>query len=417
MEALNPLFALGGLALALACGRLLVGLLGVPVPAGGFVTLDGLRGIVAFCVFLHHGAIWFQFTHEDKWITPPSNLYAHLGDGAVSCFFMINGLLFYTKILDAPHGRVDWAALYLSRIFRLVPLYVFAMLCLFGLVGHASGWMLAESPDRIFASVFRWLSFTVMGVPPINGVAMTPVMIGGVTWTLPYEWFFYLSLPVLALISGGRVPLKYVVLGLISLVLFICWRPAIYHLCSFSLGALTALLVRVEGVRRFTRSPFAALLALTAVVMSVVFYPGAHGIRPVLLYGVMFLIVAGGNHLFGLLSLPSARMLGEMSYSVYLLHGFVLYVGLDVVFGERAQGAQPVEHWLMVYGLVPVLIALCALTFHFIERPAVRLSGVLQRRLRATSGASNSDPDTLARLPSLVGSRPETMCSPTGSSR
>lgn len=387
MDALNPVYSVMGLLLALASGHLLVRCSGAPGPAGKFATLDGLRGIVAFCVFLHHASIWFLYTHEGRWMTPPSHWYAHLGESAVTCFFMINGLLFYTKILDAPLGQVDWGGLYLSRVMRLVPLYCFAMLCLFLLVGLATGWELRDSPRWLLFSMFKWVSFTVLGAPALNGMATTHLLMAGVTWTLPYEWFFYLSLPVLALLSRGQVPVGYAIVSLLGVTSFVAWGPEPHHLLSFALGAAVAGAVRHPVLRQLVCTRIAALLALAAIALSVACFPrGNDGITPMLLYGVAFLIIAGGNDLFGFLSLPAARKLGEMSYSIYLMHGFVLYVGFKLVLGQVALNLTPVEHWLAVFGLVPLLVGLCGMTFHFIERPALRATDPLRRHLRVLRG-------------------------------
>ena len=52
-----------------------------------------------------------------------------------------------------------------------------------------------------------------------------------------------------------------------------------------------------------------------------------------LLLTVVFCIVAAGNDLCGLLNRPVSRKLGEMAYSVYLLHGLLLYATFNFVLG------------------------------------------------------------------------------------
>ncbi len=37
--------------------------------------IDGLRGFLAICVFVHHSNIWYKYLHTGKWIAPDSNLY------------------------------------------------------------------------------------------------------------------------------------------------------------------------------------------------------------------------------------------------------------------------------------------------------------------------------------------------------
>ncbi len=91
----------------------------------------------------------------------------------------------------------------------------------------------------------------------------------------------------------------------------------------------------------------------------------------VLLLAIAFLIIACGNSLYGILEWPASVSLGEMAYSLYLLHGLVLFVAYRLVFAEGAGRFSPIEHWAIVLGLVPVLVLLCFATFRLIEKPAM----------------------------------------------
>ncbi|HNL89418.1 MAG TPA: hypothetical protein PKH05_10135, partial [Nitrospira sp.] len=82
-------------------------------------------------------------------------------------------------------------------------------------------------------------------------------------------------------------------------------------------------------------------------------------------------IIACGNSLYGLLEWPASVVLGEMAYSLYLLHGLVLFVTYRVVCAEWAAMVSSVEHWAMALCVVPVLILLCFTTFRLIEKPAM----------------------------------------------
>lgn len=47
---------------------------------------------------------------------------------------------------------------------------------------------------------------------------------------------------------------------------------------------------------------------------------------PLILLTPVFSIVASGHTLFGALTLRSIRWMGEISYSTYLLHGFLIWL-------------------------------------------------------------------------------------------
>jgi len=65
-------------------------------------------------------------------------------------------------------------------------------------------------------------------------------------------------------------------------------------------------------------------------------------------------------------------MLGEMTYSIYLLHGMVLFLTFRYVIGlNRAAELSYATHWLVILVCVPVLVAVSYSTFRLIEAPAM----------------------------------------------
>jgi peptidoglycan/LPS O-acetylase OafA/YrhL len=63
-------------------------------------------------------------------------------------FFMITGYLFYSQLLKQK-GRPNWKKLYIGRIFRIIPLYWFAVaLVVFGVAIHTN-WR----PQRLAHSI------------------------------------------------------------------------------------------------------------------------------------------------------------------------------------------------------------------------------------------------------------------------
>jgi len=106
-----------------------------------------------------------------------------------------------------------------------------------------------------------------------------------------------------------------------------------------------------------------------------------------LLLTLLFALIAGGNDLFGLLTQPFSRLLGEMSYSVYLLHGMVLYVLFNFIVGlQFAKSVSPFVYWFLIDASVPFLIVLSFLIFRFVELPPMKLtlkvSSWLQKRFK-----------------------------------
>ena len=400
MDPVSPLPAIACLLMAMATAFLLVKKFGAPPDQGRFASIDGLRGYLAFFVFLYHSCVWYFYLRTGQWNVPPSNLYAHFGESSVLLFFMITGFLFFSKLIDGRTKSIDWGKLFVSRFLRLVPLYLSVMLLLFLVVAYLSKGELKEPITKLLNEAIQWLSFTIPGGPNLNGVANTFIITAGVTWSLPYEWIFYLSLPLLALTVRVAPPLPYIALSVAVIVGLAIWHPAHIHsliLVPFLGGITASFLVRSELFRQFAVRRISSFIALGSIALAVTFYPSAFEAVPLLLLCVAFVLIACGNNMYGVLVSPISRTLGEMAYSIYLLHGITLFIFFNFILGITAsRELTPLAHWLVVAGITPVLVSLCFLTFRYIESPAMRSTTTFTAWLRSRAtlrakGASQAE--------------------------
>lgn len=383
----SPWAAVACLVLACATAWLLARRFGPPSTGGRVVPIDGLRGFLAFFVFLHHACIWYHYARTGQWEVPDSNLYTHFGRSSVALFFMITGFLFFTKLIAGRTRPLDWGRLYISRVLRLVPLYCVVLCFLFAIVTILSAGTVRVPAVRLTGQVIKWMTFTILGAPNINGVGETTAIVAGVTWTLAYEWFFYLCLPALALLIRIRPPALYVILGLVSPVCFAVWLPELHHLLPFLGGIAAAVLNRIEGVRRFCTRPWSALIPLSSLFIVVRFFHSSYEVLPLLLLTLAFVVIACGNGLFGLLTHPVSLTLGAMAYSVYLLHGMALFMVFYFALGlSHAAQLGAFEHWLVIAGLTPVLVAVCFVSYRLIEQPAMGAADTALAWLKSRGG-------------------------------
>lgn len=348
-----------------------------------FDSIDGLRGYLAFGVFLHHALIWQNYLQDGQWRLPDSRLFIHLGQSSVSLFFMITALLFFNKLLDGRERRIDWLALYVSRVARLLPVYLVAMVGLFVSVGCMTAWTLQVPLWSLVKQLGHWLAFTAVYEPDINGLTSTWRIVAGVTWSLPFEWLFYFGLPLMGLLLGLRPPLAALGIGVAALAWLFTWHPNPQLLLPFASGIAAAGLARSARWRALASTPWASLLALLSLCALPWVADTAFCWPAWSLLTVFFALVAGGNTLFGLLHHPLSRQLGELTYGIYLLHGLVLHTAFQLVIGPAvARGLSPLAYWGVVAALTPLLLALCWLVFRFIERPAMRSARPLLERWR-----------------------------------
>lgn len=384
MDPVSFLPAIAIMLLVVAISSILARRFGMSLEQGRYDSIDGLRGYLALFVFLHHSCIWYFSLRTGRLQLPPSNLYIHFGQSSVALFFMITSFLFFSKLIDGRKKSIDWARLYISRFLRLVPLYFFAMSLIFVLVVYFSKGKINEPISQLLTEVMQWLAFTIIGAPTINGV--NPLGIGaGVTWTLPYEWLFYFSLPLVALAVGVVAPLKYIALSIVSIAGLTLFRAHISLplMMPFLGGIVASILTRSDWFRQVAAKRSSAFFVLGFIAIVVAFYPSAYGPVPFFLLSAAFALIAAGNTLFGVLVTPASRTLGEMSYSIYLLHGIVLFVTFYFILGvDSSRVLSPEMHWLLMAGVASALIFISFFTFRFIEKPAMRKATTLTTWLR-----------------------------------
>ena len=315
-------------------------------------TIDGLRGFLAFGVFVHHACIWFTFLKTGAWVVPESRLYTHLGQSTVSLFFMITGFLFFGKVLQSRETPVDWLRLYVSRCLRILPLYVLVML-----TGAA------------VIAMIRYSGWVQPMQAPWHEKSLTGLFTAGVTWTLSYEWKFYFILPLLAL-AAGRVPWAWLLFSVVTLWASGAHKALDIHACSFAGGIVAALLAQVPVWVRFARSPWGSAVALLALSWVIAGFDTAYSPTPLLLLALAFGLMANGAGLWGLLNTKLSRTLGEMTYSIYLLHGPLLFLAFRFVLNfDWVRQLDPVAYWAVVGALTPWLLTVAVISHRHLELP------------------------------------------------
>jgi len=336
-------------------------------------NLDGLRFFLALAVLTQHTSIRRIAATTGIVALPPSPFFSYVGSFGVAVFFMITGFLFWGKLLEKG-GRPKWAELYVNRFFRIVPLYWSLIAAYFVFVLVRADFHIAVSLRMAIGQAWRWLALGAYQLPPPFLDDTHSMSVVGQTWTLFYEWTFYVSLPALALLAPCRHAWAAICVGL-ALALIIGHQTQsryCFYVGFFLVGMLTASFLRmmpkIHGDGE-VRSVVALLSLLEA------FYLGhdSFSVYGVIFLGGFFALVASGSSLFRLLHVTGAVRLGHASYSIYLMHGLVLStIFLPGVLGVAAN-RSPAEFW-SIAAMTALCVALfsCA-TYLFIERPGIRL--------------------------------------------
>jgi len=334
--------------------------------------IDSLRGYLALGVFIHHFVITFYWKVEGDWIRPPEDFFNNLGQSSVSLFFMITGFLFTKKAIESRY-LIDWKNFYLNRFFRIVPLYTFLIAIVFLIVALKTGFTLQLSVKGLIVEIAKWLLFKG---EIINGYLDTRIILAGVDWTLKYEWLFYIVFPLLL------VSLKYS--WLVLLVVFITIVGAIFpadiklfvwffnsqFFILFIFGVLTAILGQYNIIS-YLRNRISSVIAMLALGLVLFLFPTSFGFFQSLLLVVFFIPVAFGNTLFGILDSKGAKLLGDISYSIYLLHGVVLFVVFSLIFPDCFSNINRASFMGLMVPMGGLVVLISMLTYKYIEKPCI----------------------------------------------
>lgn len=384
MNPINPFFSLIILIIALVTGYIIkLNYKIVPV-VGRYESIDGMRGFLALGVFIHHSSIWHQYVQFGYWAAPNSNLYNQFGQTSVSLFFMITSFLFISKLLNTNEKGFNWQSFFISRIFRLVPMYFFSIWLIVISVMFISNWQVNVGLSEFLKSIFNWCFFTINESPYINNSEYTPFINAGVVWSLPYEWLFYFSLPIISLVILKIKPkIGYLILSILFIVYFYKIHSVVdYYVYPFLGGAVAPVIMKFTSFYKKINDTYASIIILICLFLIGQFNT-ANNMYCTLLITVVFTLIALGNSIFGLLKNSTLKFLGEISYSTYLLHGIILFTLFYFGLGfENTRELSPLEYCLVIFTITPIVVILSFLGFKYIEKPFMDKSKIVIQKLK-----------------------------------
>ena len=375
-------------------------------------VLDGVRALAVF------GVLWFHFWQQN-WIMPYLDVpfLARLGlPGTISLLFIpragflfVDWLLFLSAFcLFLPYARAliekqplpDTRLFYKKRVARIVPSYFAAVLVIFFAV---------SVPSRAYASTgeaLKDLLSTLTFMQTFFSDVLIGTKINGVLWTAAIEMQFYVFFPFLAVAFAKKPVWTY--LGMLAVSLLYLRGYAIPHADSirltvnqlpgffgvFANGMAMAYLFVLAG-RHLKRSPQLSMLALVGLVTGFVLLErmmsAAPETNPVQLWQAenRFLL----SLVFALITISAAltfsgirwlfsnqlmQFLSLISYNVYIWHQWIA-VRLKEWRIPYWTGDQPPNmtgdvRWQWTYTAL-ILIATFALAIagtYLIEHPAAK---------------------------------------------
>lgn len=153
-------------------------------------------------------------------------------------------------------------------------------------------------------------------------------------------------------------------------------NPALFFLP----GILAVYASRNLECRRLMQRPYVSLGVIAVALALPKLTNNGFSYEALMLTTLLFVPIACGNSLFGILNFRGLRLMGLISYSVYLLHGTCLYLAQPLLARAKqdlARGAW--WYWSCVAGCAVATLALSMLTYRWIEWPFIRMERLMRK--------------------------------------
>jgi peptidoglycan/LPS O-acetylase OafA/YrhL/O-antigen/teichoic acid export membrane protein len=396
-------------------GRILSSLFEAPGVSNRSLAMEGLRGVAILLVFCCHYYLVVCRRIGLPVSSPLGITVIQLGGAGVDLFFLLSGILIYGAAIR-PNLRLR--QFWRRRIQRIYPtfLVVFAIYVAVSYFGHTA------TEKRIPSDHKQALLYLSQNLLLLPGLFNIEALISA-AWSLSYEFFFYLTLPLLIRClalnywtSKSRIALFLSFLGLhfilaINLVhpsklagphdgtyirmgmfvagmVFVELNSELRWLGAMSKTRLAA--ISVVGMVSF--APF-ALFELGLCFGSATSYPRHSLVRFCLVFCsflcLSVLVLPFNSPLNTLMSVRGLRWIGNMSFSFYLIHGLVLnFLAIVIVRLTHSAGkAETIAIACFLPSLAITLVVSAAL-YLLVERPFSLVKKPKALRLAPETGPS-----------------------------
>lgn len=380
-------------------------------------ALDGLRGVAALVVVIHHSLLmvavlatpYYSYAPAAEpgtlpwWLTHTPLHLVWEGSGAVYVFFVLSGFVLTLPVL---RGGYDWVAYYPQRLIRLyLPVWgalLFAVATFFLIPRTetvSSAW-LAYHPREVGRGALLKDAALVLDA----GWHASPL------WSLAWEVLFSLALPVVIWVAVKlrRTHVLVVVASMAVTTLGgVLEEPSLMYLPMFVIGVILAFNQDViRGWASRLRTPgwigltVLAVFGLTSRWLIMAF--GAP--RPLIGATIGLALVAAAYFVLMAMTWSAARRifearplrtLGRLSFSLYLVHEPIV-VAAGFAFPDNPIVAIPVA--------LAIIAVVTPLFYVAVERPSHRLAVTVGRAVRSRRSRSakrlDPGPDVPESVPS-----------------
>ncbi|HMF77140.1 MAG TPA: acyltransferase [Bryobacteraceae bacterium] len=360
--------------------------------------IDALRGLASSAIVIHHVVALNQIALP----AALSFIPAYFGYG-VPLFFIISAFSLFYTYSSRMETRLDVQAYIVRRFARIAPL--FYVMTAVWVATYKWKFGQVQSVGNILSN----LTFTFNFVPAYqNGICWA-------AWSIGTEFAFYFFLPLLLVsIRRQRGAIAMLVLTFLAAYGYQTSQNPIddtvfilTYLPFFAMGiagyfVFESLSKFSDASRKWLSIVF--LLSSTILIGLTITDGPFHNMLSrsvrrtdfyVLGFGLALIVFSQGVYPFSILSNKVTRFLGEISFSLYLLHPWLILILKPVYVHLAGSPRHLVSHFALATGITfIVLLPLAYLSYRFVELPGIAWGKRASARIRneALAGKSVAKP-------------------------
>ena len=361
-----------------------------------FDVLDSFRGLCAIFVVVYHLKVTSGFSEYDFF--RGSSLF-------VEFFFVLSGFVLTHGY--AYRSNLGFKNFIISRAFRLFPLHIallavfisfeickWLMISQFNLNMNNPAFTQDYSPEHIVPNmllIHAWFD------------SLNPLSFNTPSWSISIEFYMYVFLFLTLLVAIRNRWLLWLIISAVAYTslwhdIQILTPEALRGLSCFFAGALCYLIFKTKSFHKIKLRTYPATFLEIATLITVFYVvqsdiPNKSIIASLTFLVAILIFVRQEGYLSEILQVNVLNWLGKLSYSVYMVHGAVIYVAtslvviinklLDKDFSSTVGNERffdfggTLENNLFIVSILGIVVACSWCTYRLIELPGQKLGKTL----------------------------------------
>lgn len=328
---------------------------------GTIESLQILRAIAAILVLLRHGTM----TVQDQYGYSYLQHFFKFGECGVDMFFVLSGFIIYYSTVTASR-TITIKQFLLRRFIKIFPIYWIVLTLSLALL---LGWKYGFHSNGVVLPTLSNIMKSILLIPNDS-----PVLV--VSWTLSFEIAFYLLFSILFFRSK-----KLFFLALTTWVMLCYANRFIFHIdyldlkinplnaflnpivAEFLFGCLVAVMI-LQFSNAYWKLSFTLGIGLFILAITVL---NETSLPRELRFGIPSTLIIYGMANIKIHFSKLFVLLGDASYSLYLLHVTLLHLLIKII-----QAAHMNHYFANFFGItlmLTVIIAMSTGIYWYIERP------------------------------------------------